>query len=54
MLPNFSYVKAASLKEAIRQLGSDQARVHAGGTDLLGCLHDHGVCQNSQGNGRAD
>jgi xanthine dehydrogenase YagS FAD-binding subunit len=41
MLPNFSYVKAASLKEAIRQLGSDQARVHAGGTDLLGCLHDH-------------
>ncbi|HXV21155.1 MAG TPA: xanthine dehydrogenase family protein subunit M [Desulfuromonadales bacterium] len=41
MLPNFSYVKAASLKEAIRQLGTDQARVHAGGTDLLGCLHDH-------------
>lgn len=41
MLPNFSYVKAASLKEAIRQLGGDQARLHAGGTDLLGCLHDH-------------
>lgn len=41
MLPNFSYVKAASLKEAIRQLGADQARLHAGGTDLLGCLHDH-------------
>jgi xanthine dehydrogenase YagS FAD-binding subunit len=41
MLPNFSYVKATSLKEAIRQLGADQARLHAGGTDLLGCLHDH-------------
>jgi len=41
MLSNFSYVKPDSLAEAIRQLGTAGARVHAGGTDLLGCLRDH-------------
>lgn len=40
MLPNFSLVRARSIEEAIDNLGSGQARVHAGGTDLLGCLHD--------------
>lgn len=39
-MPNFTYVKANSLQEAIRQLSSKGARVHAGGTDLLGCLRD--------------
>src|SRR5512146_3086167 len=39
-MPNFTYVKAKSLQEAIRQLSSKGARVHAGGTDLLGCLRD--------------
>jgi xanthine dehydrogenase YagS FAD-binding subunit len=40
MLPSFSYTRPQSLDEAIRQLGTEGARVHAGGTDLLGCLRD--------------
>jgi len=39
-MPNFTYLKAKSLKEAIAQLSSKDARIHAGGTDLLGCLRD--------------
>ena len=46
MLPNFSYIRAASLDEAIRYLSQDGARVCAGGTDLLGCLRD-GVFETS-------
>lgn len=40
MLPNFSYIRAGSLDEAIRYLSQDGARACAGGTDLLGCLRD--------------
>ena len=40
LMPNFTYLKAKSLKEAIDQLSSKGARIHAGGTDLLGCLRD--------------
>ncbi len=40
MLPTFSYVKPSSIGEAIRELATPGARVHAGGTDLLGCLRD--------------
>ena len=40
MLPNFSYVQARDVQEAVRLLGAEGARVHAGGTDLLGCLRD--------------
>lgn len=40
LMPNFPYVRAKSLKEAIQHLSSDGARIHAGGTDLLGCLRD--------------
>ena len=40
-MPNFSYVRIRSLKEAAQHLSSDGARVHAGGTDLLGCLRDN-------------
>jgi len=39
-MPNFTYLKAKSLKEAIGQLSSKGAKIHAGGTDLLGCLRD--------------
>jgi xanthine dehydrogenase YagS FAD-binding subunit len=39
MLPNFNYVRPATLSDAVRQL-TPNARVHAGGTDLLGCLRD--------------
>ncbi|MBT8496053.1 MAG: xanthine dehydrogenase family protein subunit M [Deltaproteobacteria bacterium] len=40
MLPEFSYVRPGSLKDAIEVLTGDGTRAHAGGTDLLGCLHD--------------
>jgi xanthine dehydrogenase YagS FAD-binding subunit len=39
MLPNFAYVKADSVKQAIAHLSDPGARLHAGGTDLLGCLN---------------
>jgi len=40
MLNNFSYVKAGSLAEAVKALNAEGAKLHAGGTDLLGCLRD--------------
>ena len=40
MLPDFRYVRAASLAEAIKESASPEARIHAGGTDLLCCLRD--------------
>jgi xanthine dehydrogenase YagS FAD-binding subunit len=40
MLPNFTYVRSGSLHEAIEHLSSGNARLLAGGTDLLGCLRD--------------
>lgn len=39
MLPRFSYIRATTLDEALHHLAGD-ARVHAGGSDLLGCLRD--------------
>ena len=41
MMPAFQYVRVRSLEEGIRHLSSGDARVHAGGTDLLGCLRDN-------------
>jgi xanthine dehydrogenase YagS FAD-binding subunit len=40
MLKNFSYVRATSVDEAVEQLRAAGGRVHAGGTDLVGCLRD--------------
>jgi xanthine dehydrogenase YagS FAD-binding subunit len=40
MVPSYSYIRARSLDEAIRYLSEDGARLHAGGTDLMGCLRD--------------
>jgi xanthine dehydrogenase YagS FAD-binding subunit len=40
MMPSFEYVRADSIDEAIKHLSSRNARVHAGGTDLLGCMRD--------------
>jgi len=40
-MPQFSYIRPRSLKEAIQHLSFDGARVQAGGTDLLGCLRDN-------------
>jgi len=40
MINNFAYVKADSLSEAVKALSKGSVRLHAGGTDLLGCLRD--------------
>jgi len=40
VIPSFSYLRAASLAEAIAQAAQPGARLHAGGTDLQGCLRD--------------
>lgn len=40
MTAHFAYVRPESLKDAVGQLDSPGARVHAGGTDLLGCLRE--------------
>jgi xanthine dehydrogenase YagS FAD-binding subunit len=40
MLPKFSLVRPASLDEALQSLAQGQARIHGGGTDLIGCLRD--------------
>ncbi len=41
MLKPFSYSRPKSLNEAIKRLSFPGARLHAGGTDLLGCLRDN-------------
>ncbi len=40
MLPRFAYVRATTVEEATQNLAANGARVHAGGSDLLGCLRD--------------
>ncbi len=40
MLPAFNYARPESLKEVFRELKTTNAYLHAGGSDLLGCLHD--------------
>jgi len=44
MLQTFAYVRPGSVSEALKQIEEPGARIHAGGTDLLGCLRD-GVIQ---------
>jgi xanthine dehydrogenase YagS FAD-binding subunit len=40
MTEQFTYTRPGSLQDAVSHLQSDNARIHAGGTDLLGCLRD--------------
>ena len=40
MLPGFAYVRATTVADAVGKLTAPGARLHAGGTDLLGCLRD--------------
>jgi len=41
MLPNFTYTRPTSVQEVLSHLGQEEeARIMAGGTDLLGCLRD--------------
>jgi xanthine dehydrogenase YagS FAD-binding subunit len=44
MINNFAYVKAGSISEAVKALSTESSKLHAGGTDLLGCLRD-GIIQ---------
>ena len=41
MLNNFSYIRPKTLKDAVKELSAKDAGLHAGGTDILGCLRDH-------------
>ncbi|MFO7693853.1 MAG: xanthine dehydrogenase family protein subunit M [Vicinamibacterales bacterium] len=47
MLRTFAYVRPASVSEALKQIEGRGARIHAGGTDLVGCLRD-GVFEASK------
>jgi xanthine dehydrogenase YagS FAD-binding subunit len=40
MLPNFVHVRPSSVRQAVQQVASGNSHLHAGGTDLLGCLRD--------------
>jgi xanthine dehydrogenase YagS FAD-binding subunit len=40
MLPRFSYTRPSTIEEAIDSLAGGRARIHGGGTDLIGCLRD--------------
>ena len=40
MMKNFSYVKAGTIAAAVKALGAKGAVLHAGGSDLMGCLRD--------------
>lgn len=46
MLPKFSYVRPDKLDKAVKYLERDHAAIHAGGTDLLGCLRE-GIMDSS-------
>ena len=41
MMGEFSYLRAQTLDGALDHLQGDAVRIHAGGTDLLGCLREH-------------
>lgn len=40
MLPPFEYLRPTTLNGALAALSEKPSRIHAGGTDLLGCLRD--------------
>ena len=40
MLPKFSHIRPESLRGVLDALDDRDARIHAGGTDLVGCLRD--------------
>ncbi|MEX1311810.1 MAG: xanthine dehydrogenase family protein subunit M [Candidatus Sulfomarinibacteraceae bacterium] len=40
MLPKFSHTRPTSLDQALAVLEEKDARIHAGGSDLIGCLRD--------------
>ena len=47
MMKNFAYVKAGSITAAIKALSAKGAIIHAGGSDLMGCLRDGIIAADS-------
>ena len=43
MIPKFTYARATSVQQAVKQSSALGTMLHAGGTDLLGCLRDRVV-----------
>src|SRR5512134_3796831 len=43
MMKNFAYIRPGSVAAAIKALGTRGAVLHAGGTDLLGCIRDEAI-----------
>ena len=41
MLSAFDYIRPDTLKDVLKYLAESGSLVHAGGTDLMGCLRDH-------------
>lgn len=41
MLPQFAYIRPGSVDAAVQHMSEEKAVVHAGGTDLLGCLREN-------------
>ena len=40
MLPSFSYVRPETVKDTVKHASARGAALHAGGTDLIGCLRE--------------
>jgi xanthine dehydrogenase YagS FAD-binding subunit len=40
MMPTFQYIRVKGVADGVKQLATAGAKIHAGGTDLLGCLRD--------------
>lgn len=40
MLPKFSHIRPETLRQALTVLEDKDARIHGGGTDLIGCIRD--------------
>ena len=48
-MPSFTYVRPKSLEETFRHLSTGNARIHAGGTDLLGLSPRRRLCRGQGG-----
>ena len=40
MMPHFQYISVKRVEDGVKQLSTAGAKIHAGGTDLLGCLRE--------------
>ena len=53
MIKNFAYVKAGSIAAAVKALSTKGARLHAGGTDLMGCMRDEVISRRTRSSASA-